>query len=476
MKGNAMANVKIADWATDKKERLSYYSYFLGQNAIYTMVTNFLTTYLLFQGLDPAKSGLVMLAVKVWDAVNDTIFGVIFDAVKFKSGKKYLPWLKVSTFFIPITTVLIYMIPRSSGETVKLIWFAVAYILWDTAYTLCDVPIYGIVTAMTERIDERTSLLSFKSIWGGLGGAVALVLGTVLVGEKVGLNFGVAAIAVSLIAFLTMLPVNYKVKERFNPETDEEFTIRRMFKYLFGNKYLLIYYFGFFIQGSLAVGPPLALFVSYYMFNNSQFSLIILALTVFPMLLAALFVPRILNHIDKMKLYLICTAFNIVFGLAIWFVGYQSMLVFAILSVLRSIPAAIVGVTMFMFTPDCAEYGLFKSGIDAKGITFAIQTFMAKITGALSGSLGLILLKFFEWKAVKAESFEELQRLAVVQSPKAMEGLWFIYSMVPVIGLIAAFVIWQFYKLRDKDVQIMADANTGRISREEALNSLGKNI
>jgi len=303
-----------------------------------------------------------------------------------------------------------------------------------------------------------------------------LVLGTVLVGEKVGLNFGVAAIAVSLIAFLTMLPVNYKVKERFNPETDEEFTIRRMFKYLFGNKYLLIYYFGFFIQGSLAVGPPLALFVSYYMFNNSQFSLIILALTVFPMLLAALFVPRILNHIDKMKLYLICTAFNIVFGLAIWFVGYQSMLVFAILSVLRSIPAAIVGVTMFMFTPDCAEYGLFKSGIDAKGITFAIQTFMAKITGALSGSLGLILLKFFEWKAVKAESFEELQRLAVVQSPKAMEGLWFIYSMVPVIGLIAAFVIWQFYKLRDKDVQIMADANTGRISREEALNSLGKNI
>ncbi|HRT81897.1 MAG TPA: MFS transporter, partial [Oscillospiraceae bacterium] len=305
MKGNAMANVKIADWATDKKERLSYYSYFLGQNAIYTMVTNFLTTYLLFQGLDPAKSGLVMLAVKVWDAVNDTIFGVIFDAVKFKSGKKYLPWLKVSTFFIPITTVLIYMIPRSSGETVKLIWFAVAYILWDTAYTLCDVPIYGIVTAMTERIDERTSLLSFKSIWGGLGGAVALVLGTVLVGEKVGLNFGVAAIAVSLIAFLTMLPVNYKVKERFNPETDEEFTIRRMFKYLFGNKYLLIYYFGFFIQGSLAVGPPLALFVSYYMFNNSQFSLIILALTVFPMLLAALFVPRILNHIDKMKLYLI---------------------------------------------------------------------------------------------------------------------------------------------------------------------------
>ncbi len=471
-----MAKVKNVDWATGKNERMSYYSYFLGQNAIYTMVTNFLTTYLLFQGLDPAKSGLVMLAVKVWDAVNDTIFGVIFDSVRFKSGKKYLPWLKVSTFFIPLSTVLIYMIPRSSGETVKLIWFAVAYILWDTAYTLCDVPIYGIVTAMTQRIDERTSLLSFKSIWAGLGSGVALILGTVLVGEKVGLNFGVAAAAVALISFFTMLPVNFNVKERFKSGNDEEFTVKRMFKYLFGNKYLLIYYFGFFVQGSLAVGPPLALFVSYYMFNNSQFSLIIMALAVLPMLLAALFVPRLLKHIDKMKLYLICTALNIVLSLVIWFVGYKSMLAFALLSVLRSVPAAIVGVTMFMFTPDCAEYGLFKSGIDAKGITFAIQTFMAKITGALSGSLGLILLKLFEWKAVEAESFEELQKLAVSQSPRAMGGLWFIYNIVPVIGLVAAFIIWQFYKLSDKDVQIMADANTGSIGRDEALSLLNKKL
>ena len=40
------------------------------------------------------KATGIMLAIKVWDAVNDCIFGVVFDAVKFKSGKKYLPWLR----------------------------------------------------------------------------------------------------------------------------------------------------------------------------------------------------------------------------------------------------------------------------------------------------------------------------------------------------------------------------------------------
>ena len=72
-------------WTTEPTERASYYSYFAGQNMIYTLFNVCLTTYLLFLGIDPIKSGAVMLIVKVWDAVNDAIFGVIFD--KISEGK-----------------------------------------------------------------------------------------------------------------------------------------------------------------------------------------------------------------------------------------------------------------------------------------------------------------------------------------------------------------------------------------------------
>ena len=130
-----------AGWQAGSKERKSYYVYFAGQNAIYHLISTFLTTYLMFQGVDLAKSATIMLAVKIWDAINDAVFGVIFDAVKFKSGKKYLPWIKISTVLTPLATLLLFCIPASSGETTKLLWFAVAYIIWDTVYTLCDVPI-----------------------------------------------------------------------------------------------------------------------------------------------------------------------------------------------------------------------------------------------------------------------------------------------------------------------------------------------
>ena len=46
--------------------------------------------------------------------------------------------------------------------------------------------------------------------------------------------------------------------------------------------------------------------------------------------------------------------------------------------------------------------------------------------------------------------------------------------MVPAIGCFIAYIIWRFYKLNDKDVQIMTDCNEGNISREEAESRLSR--
>ena len=50
-------------WSTEPVERASYYSYFAGQNMIYTLFNVCLTTYLLFLGIHPAKSGTIILIV-----------------------------------------------------------------------------------------------------------------------------------------------------------------------------------------------------------------------------------------------------------------------------------------------------------------------------------------------------------------------------------------------------------------------------
>ena len=101
---------------------------------------------------------------------------------------------------------------------------------------------------------------------------------------------------------------------------------------------------------------------------------------------------------------------------------------------------------------------------------------MVKLTAAISGSLSLFLLglEYVGWKNVEAENFEELQRLGVEQTPHALNSLWFIYVMIPAIGYFISWLFWQLYKLNDKDVQVMADFNAGKITREEAESKLSR--
>ncbi len=459
-----------AGWETKPRERMSYYLYFCGQNAIYNLVSTFLTTYLMFSFASEAETGVdpltltsgIMLAVKVWDAVNDAIFGVIFDKAKFKSGKKFLPWLKVSLVFIPLTTILLFAIPTTLGTTAKLVWLAVSYILWDTAYTLCDVPIFGIITAMTENLDERNSVLSYKSIWGGIGSGIAVILATVLVSEQVKLNYTVVAICCAVVAIITMTPACFKLEERYVGDQEEEFTLKKMFSYLIHNKYLLIYYLGYFFYSGANVAAALNLFAAFYLFNNSQLSLLVQAIGIVPSLICSLLVPSLIRKFDKMKIFRFCTLLSIVLSVVIYFVGYNNFILFAILYGIRSVPVSIVGVMLFLFTPDCAEYGLYTTGINAKGITFSIQTFMAKLTSAVSSSLPLLILGLFGWVSVTVSNFDELAASGVTQTPQALGALWFLYIMLPAIGWAIAWVIWKFYDLTDKQVQEMALANAGK--------------
>ena len=467
----SLINSKTPDsWKTSGVERKSYYVYFTGQNIFYALISTCLTTYFAFMGIDPMKIASVMLVVKIWDAINDALFGVIFDAVKFKSGKKYIPWLKISLVLIPITCIAMFAIPSSISENAQLAWFAITYLIFDTVYTLCDVPIYGVITSMTDNIDERNSMMSYKSIWGGVGGFVAPAVVAFLVGEKVGSNYTVAVIICSVVAFLTMIPACFKVKERYTPVEEESFSVKNMFSYLFKNKYLLLYYIGFFFYSSVNYVTALNLLASYYLFNNSLF-ITILGLVGAPFaFLGAILVPKLVRKVDKMIVFRVSVLATVILGVVMWLFGYKNPIFFIVLSTLKSIPASTLGVMLFMFTPDCAEYGKFKTGIEAKGITFAIQTFMVKLTGAISSALSVFLLglPIVGWVNVEAENFEQLAAMGVTQTPEALDAFWLIYALIPSIGYLFSYIVWRFYKLNDKDVQVMAECNAGKITKEEA--------
>ena len=466
------------DFTTKLGERVSYWSYFVGQNIFYNVVTTFMATYLMMNGIDLGKIAVVTLIVKIWDAVNDPLFGIIFDKIKFKNGQKCLPWLRLSVGLIPITTVLLFIIPSGMAQSGKLIWFMIAYLLWDSSYTVCDVPIYSMVTTMTDNINERNTLMSLGRLFSGAGMGLSGMLCTLLVSEKVGLSFSPTVILLSVLGLLFMIPLCFVGKERnYHGELeDEAFSIKRMLMYLVRNKYLLIYYHGYLFANGLMTGNALSLFVSYYLFGSANFNIILGILSTVPSIVVALLIPVVSQKFDKFKLFFICNTVAAVLGLVMYFIGWQNKLLFIVLMIIRCLFTSVTGTLGFMFTPDCAEYGQYKTGVDAKGITFSIQTFTTKIAAAVASSLGLAILGFFDWTKIEAESFADIEKLNIVQSATALNGLWITYILVPSIGLVITSFIYLFYRLRDKDVQIMAKYNAGEITREEAENLLPKSL
>lgn len=68
------------------------------------------------------------------------------------------------------------------------------------------------------------------------------------------------------------------------------------------------------------------------------------------------------------------------------------MTVYVTLNALGGIPLGIAVILQYQFTPDCYEYGQYKTGLKMRGVTFAAQTFFTKLNGAIATAVSVFAL------------------------------------------------------------------------------------
>jgi sugar (glycoside-pentoside-hexuronide) transporter len=452
--------VEAIQFSAGRYERFTYGLYFFGQLLFFSIVTGFLQLYLTDSGIPAALVGGIFAVAKVWDAVNDPIFGIVVDKARLRGGK-FIPWIRISTFLIPLATILIFAMPVNASVQVKAIWAAVAYMLWDSAYTFCDVPIFALATAMTDNIKERDWLYMLKGLVTFFGALFALVA---IPQMYPGIGWTATAVVLAVIGVITMLPVGYAAKERHSVKDESEPSLRELVKCLFGNKYLLIFNGAVVISAITNTTVAVTGYVAIYCFGSVQFLSVVYIVSALPMLVSILVVGQLIKRVDKLAIYLASTALGLVFGVITYFAGYGSPNLYLALVFIKSLFTAGASALGPMFTADCAEYGHFMTGKRTQGVAFSVQTFTNKMTAALSASIGMLVLGLV--------GFAEGE--GAIQSPGAIAWIWRLNTIVPLIsGSIGFLIILFAYKLKERDVAVMAKANEGEISRDEALASLG---
>ncbi len=438
---------------TNLKERLSYGGFFVGQNIIYILVIQYLMLfYTDTVGLPVALVGTLFLVTKVWDAINDPIMGVIVDRVHFKGGK-FKPWINFSGIMLPVVTFLMFLDPGNT-TVVKVGYAFLTYILWDTMYTISDIPIFALSTAMTDNVQERVRILSIGRLAAGLAALIASVLTMPLVTK---MGWGKAVCLLCFISLIVMLPIRFFAKERFKvaDEKSSEVGFKQMFQALLRNKYLLTFYAAFFFSSVFAVGGAVSSYFAIYALGNKNLISVLALCGVLPALVIPIVLPGLINKFGKRNILLVSSGSYVAFCILYYFVGYSSLPVVFLFTALNGMMMQVPRMMAGMVTSDCVEYGAYTTGQRIEGIAFAMQTFANKLSGAFASSVASFMLAYIGYVP------------NVEQSEQTIRGIWNMVTLIPPIGYAFMFlIILFFYKLSDAEVQSMTNENNQKMRKE----------
>ena len=143
-------------------DSVSYAAGDFGCNMSFALKGTVQTFWLVYMMMETGLLSALLLAVQIWDAINDPMMGTIVDRTRTKWGK-CRPYL----FFVPaivmVTTFLTFVNKQYSvandakTNTLIIAWAAISYILWGMTYTAGDIPIWGITSLMTESEKDRAT-------------------------------------------------------------------------------------------------------------------------------------------------------------------------------------------------------------------------------------------------------------------------------------------------------------------------------
>lgn len=456
-----MPKQKNDHFQTSRKERIAYCLFFLGQNILWGYA-GYVETFLTDIGISAAVAAAILLFPKLWDALNDVLFGYLMDRFTFRNGQKFLPWARIGTSAIGITTIALFAIPSTMAQSMKILWFMIAYILFDISYTILDAPAYALTTVMTSDIEERTSIIAGGKLWAMVGGVIATLLVPML---RPKLGWFAACVVFVAVSIVLMVPMLLRVRERrtVSPAATDTISLRDMYYYLKNNRYLLITLLAMLLLGLASLEQKMAIYTGRICLGQENMATLVAGGAALSVITVSAIVPKLAKKWDKFHVLCAGLLFAIVMDVAAYFLGYDNLAIALVMTMLKCSGLGFWSVVIYMLVADTVEYGTYRTGLRAAGITFSLQTFVAKLKNGLMGSV--VLLSLSSVGFVEGEG--------AIQPAGVADGVWALFCLFPAVGFAIALVILLLgYKLRSKDVQIMSRYNNGEITKKEAESHL----
>ncbi len=430
-------------------------------------------------GIPEQAVAVMILVLGIWDTVNDPLMGAIVDKTRTRYGK-LRPYLMVVPIPLSIATIMLFAGPEiladAKSTTIKIIYMYISYFIWEFFYTLGDVPFWGLSTAISPSTSDRSRAISSARLISGILGGLSTTLLPVMMdltnndawGLSLSQDFLILALIAGTFGMALFALAGYKTKERV-VQTIKEPSVIDGFKVMVKNKPLMLIIIGN-VLGTLTGLSEV--FQTYYYSEVLELSSAVLWINLPGTLLGYvtyLLIPKLKQKLDNRQIVMLNVIVRCVVSTIIFFLGlkfYQTnIVIISILLMVRNfifsffntinqvIPTEMIG--------DTVDYMEWKTGERNEGVSFSVLTFVSKLTGSVSTSLGTALLPVIGLSFVTNTDGSQV----AVKGDNTDLYIWALFTIVPYVLGLLTLIPYAFYNLTGERLAVIRSEMTERRSK-----------
>ena len=388
----------------------------------------------------------LLLVWNVWDAVNDPMMGALMDKMfaKHRNPKgKFRPWLLRATPLLAITSVVFWTVPTFFEGTAMLVVLFFCKILYEGCYTMFNIPMGSLLSAMANTDEERASLSSAR----GFGAMVGNMIPTMILPQLLAhygdspKAFGLGAAICAGIGFFICLLHYFWTEERniveAKPGDSDDIKFTDIFGVFRKNRaFLALCIHGICICTMQYVNSTLGTYMYADVLGNigmmSYSMLVSMPLTIVVLIVA----PKLAKKFGLEGLIRYCLLIGAVMYAALFAVMMVTTIHPLIYMLWSGLSMGIAGMSIQMqwgLVGEAIDYNELITGKRTEGSIYGTFNLCRRIGQTIGNSAAILALSWIGYDAT-----------ASVQTAGALNGIKALCILVPAIFIIGSWFAFKF--------------------------------
>ncbi len=439
---------------TNLSEKVSYGLGNFAANLLLTTANTYMVYYYTdVVGITAAIVGTLLLIAKIVDGLFDLSIGAFLDGPLNRGQERARPWIKRMALPFGIALILMFSVPNGNAS-LKVIYAFVTYIFAMFIFSAISVPYNTMISLSSTNSKERSELSSYRNMLGSLGGWLLTVITMPLVALFGNGRQGwlLTASIYGFLASLAYLICYRNTHERVVPsvQVQTKDKLSEKINTISRNKYwwivLAIMILTFITAGLGGVN----VYFAKYIMGNADYVGVLGTANFIPMILGSVVLIPLSARFSKKTIVMAGLILNGLGCVIIMFGVHQPVFVIIGSALKGAGSSAIFGLIYAMFG-DTVDYGEWRFGKRAEGLTFSAGSFSEKI----GSGLGVVILGF-------VLNMGGYVGGRTVQTVTAMNAISFVFVFLPLLIDVFCIILLSFYKLDKIYDTIRADLEQPR--------------